>query len=60
MDVSQGQKGRCLVAPGAKKRTGKQGLARGGEAHNNKRKEKPEKEQNPLPGKFPVTQCAMA
>lgn len=36
------------------------GLARGREAHKNKRKEKPEKEQNPLPGKFPVTQCAMA
>ena len=50
------ERGVALLPLALKNAQENRGLARGGEVHKNKRKEKPEKEQNPLPGKFPVNQ----
>lgn len=48
MDVSQGQKGRCLAAPGAKKCTGKQGAGEGAERLI-KIKERKNRKRNKIP-----------
>ena len=56
MDVSQGQKGRCLAAPGAKKCTGKQGAGEGAERLI-KIKERKNRKRNKIPclGNFRLT-----